>query len=106
MVVSLDTNHNSPLLHNLSQLRIQPSARRCSFRHQTNAENYRSAHCTSMPSIVDLDMETVLAILLELDIHDLLVCKRVRTTDTSYASTLIMHHRSARNSEHLSSPAR
>lgn len=49
-----------------------------------------------MPTIVDLDVETVLSILLELDIRDLLVCKRVHTmyhhncenpcTDTDHAS--------------------
>lgn len=66
-----------------------------------------------MPTIVDLDVETLLSILLELDIRDLLVCERVHTmyhhncenpcTDTV---TLIMHHRLARSSEISSAPAR
>lgn len=58
-----------------------------------------------MPTIFDLDSESILAVLLELDVRDILVCQQVRVIDYHWPHVLILYFRSANGSGSSSSLA-
>ncbi len=61
----------------------------------------------SMPTILDLASETILAILLELDVRDILACKQVRAARCITAVYILIYLcRSVGDSENSPSPAR